>query len=58
VQHPWLKQAQDQLRHRSGATTEDAYISSNVQEAVKARWDAAGTAEDRAQLSVAEIIRL
>jgi hypothetical protein len=53
-----LKQTQDQLRHRSGATTEDAYISSNVQETVKARWDAAGTAEDRAQLSVAEIIRL
>jgi hypothetical protein len=53
-----LKQTQDQLRHRSGATTEDAYISSNVQEAVKTRWEAAGTAENRAQLSVAEIIRL
>lgn len=53
-----LKQTQDQLRHKSGATTEDAYISSNVQEAVKARWDAAGTAETRTQLSVAEIIRL
>jgi hypothetical protein len=53
-----LKQTQIQLRHKSGVTTEDAYISSNVQEAVMARWDTAGTAEIRAQLSVAEIIRV